>query len=65
MPVKNKYTQYCRAQLACDGDVLQGPCIEKGACGRCLKAAEKRGKVVAPRGVNSALPVELRRLDER
>jgi len=64
MPVKNKHTQYCRTQAACDGDILQGPCIEKGTCGKCLKYLEKRGKTVAPRGINSALPPEIRRLEQ-
>ena len=44
-------TPTCSAQIACDGTNLQGPRLEKGTCRPCEKAAARKGKVIAPKGI--------------
>jgi hypothetical protein len=34
----------CEKQVACDGETLYGASIERGYCGKCKKALDKRGK---------------------
>ena len=61
MTTINKKTTFCKVQRACDGAALTTASrIEKGVCLKCEEAAEKRKKVVEPRGINSALPASLR-----
>lgn len=42
----------CAARVACDGNVLQKGRVEKGVCGKCEEAQAKRGRRIAPRGIN-------------
>lgn len=47
----------CTAQIACDGDNLTAASRERGYCGKCRNAMERRkDKTVKPlRGENTAL----------
>jgi hypothetical protein len=54
----------CLVQIACDGANLQGPRRDMGICGKCSEAQERRLKKAPPlKGENTALPVEVRRID--
>lgn len=57
----NLQTPICTAQISCDGVNLVGAARERGYCNPCGEAAKKRGRVIPPRGENSALPESLRK----
>lgn len=42
----------CTVKAACDGNVLGTKRIEAGICATCETALAKRGKSIAPRGIN-------------
>lgn len=44
-------TPVCASQVACDGISLQEARREKGICVACEKAAARKGKVIAPKGI--------------
>lgn len=53
----NMRTPICLKQVACDGINLVGPSAERGYCGKCKEAMEKKNKPPKPlKGENSALP---------
>jgi hypothetical protein len=60
----NLRTPICTKMVACDGANLVGKNrIEKGYCGKCEEALEKRKKAAPPlKGENSALQGKLREL---
>jgi hypothetical protein len=61
---RNLLTPLCTLMLACDGANLSGPRKEKGCCGKCAEAQEKRARKPAPpRGENTALPEATRTVD--
>ena len=60
----NLRTPVCSHMIACDGANLVGKNrIEKGMCLKCEEAKTKRSKVTPPKGQNTALSVEERRID--
>ena len=54
----------CESRVACDGNILQKGRIEKGVCGKCEDTLARRGKLVAPRGINYREKGEVRRLSD-
>lgn len=55
----------CTRQIACDGTLLRAKRRETGICTACEEALNKRGKLIAPRGINyhDNLPVaEVRKI---
>ena len=51
----------CTSQVACDGAVLVPARRERGVCSKCDEAVKKRGIVIPPKGINSALPESIRK----
>lgn len=52
-------TPICSKMIACDGANLAPRAIERGYCGKCKEAMEKKNKPPKPlRGENSALPAK-------
>ena len=52
----NMRTPICTKQVACDGDNLNIQSSERGYCGKCKDAMERRAKTEKPlRGENTAL----------
>ncbi len=42
----------CTSKVACDGNVLVRAHVETGVCATCERTLKKRGKSIAPRGIN-------------
>lgn len=54
-------TPICNKMVACDGNNLVGNSAERGYCGKCKDAMEKKNKQPKPlKGENSALSEKLR-----
>ena len=65
MATVSRATLFCPSQIACEGTALTGARVEKGICLKCEKKRLERSKGIAPRGINSALPEHLRRMEEQ
>lgn len=58
------HTPICTKQIACDGDNLNMRSRERGYCGKCADAMEKKTRGPKPlKGENTALAEAQRRLD--
>jgi hypothetical protein len=59
-------TPMCTKMIACDGVNLVSAARERGYCNKCGDAMAKKNKAPPPlKGENSALPVEMRRIDSK
>lgn len=47
-----RHNDICNKQIACDGTSLRGNRRMTGVCTACEEAINKRGKKIAPRGIN-------------